>query len=139
MLIVQNCEDIVSFSREISKNYWPDDDHYVQVRKLALELFDGLSKLHQFGARERCWLECAAILHDIGLSKSRGGHHKKSAKLILNETQLPFTSQERRIIASICSLPSQRFAQTKSLYPGKSGPRNYSQDKGSFRLSSIGR
>jgi exopolyphosphatase/guanosine-5'-triphosphate,3'-diphosphate pyrophosphatase len=51
--------------------------------------------------RERCWLECAAILHDVGLSKSRGGHHKKSAKLILNDTLLPFTSQERRIIASI--------------------------------------
>jgi exopolyphosphatase/guanosine-5'-triphosphate,3'-diphosphate pyrophosphatase len=35
------------------------------------------------------------------LSKARRGHHKKSAELILNDTQLPFTSQERRIIASI--------------------------------------
>jgi exopolyphosphatase/guanosine-5'-triphosphate,3'-diphosphate pyrophosphatase len=98
---------------EISQKYWPDSEHYNQVRKSSLELFEGLSKLHHLGTRERCWLECAAILHDIGLSKARGGHHKESAKLILKDTQLPFTSQERRIIASIAryhrkALPNQR-------------------------------
>jgi exopolyphosphatase/pppGpp-phosphohydrolase len=66
-----------------------------------LGFFDGLIELHHLGMRERCWLECAAVLHDVGLSKAGGGHHKKSAKLILNDTQLPFTSQERRIIASV--------------------------------------
>jgi putative phosphoesterase len=99
--MIQDCKGAVQVSGEVSKNYWPEMEHCSQVSKLAMQLFDGLIVLHQLGMRERCWLECAAILHDIGLAKSRGGHHKKSAKLILNETKLPFTSQERRIIASI--------------------------------------
>ena len=99
--MIQDCKGSVQVSGEVSKNYWSDTEHFSQVSKLAMQLFDGLSGLHQLGTHERCWLECAAILHDIGLVKSRGGHHKESAKLILNETKLPFTSQERQIIASI--------------------------------------
>jgi len=98
---VQGCKEKVQICQDISSKYWPDTDHFQQVRKLALGLFDGLEKLHKLGMRERCWLECAAVLHDVGLSKSRGSHHKKSAQLILNDIRLPFTLQERRIIASI--------------------------------------
>ncbi len=119
-LMVQNCKEAVQVSQRISKRYWPDTDHYTQVTQLALGLFDELVKLHKLGTRERCLLECAAILHDIGLSKSRGGHHKKSAQLILNDAQLPFTSQERRIIASIAryhrrGLPKQSHYNLASL------------------------
>jgi putative phosphoesterase len=99
--MIDDCKAIVQVCQEISAKYWPDTNHFQQVRKLALGLFDGLIKLHNLGIRERCWLECAAVLHDFGLSKSASSHHKKSAKLILNEWQLPFTSHERRIIASI--------------------------------------
>jgi exopolyphosphatase/guanosine-5'-triphosphate,3'-diphosphate pyrophosphatase len=100
-LMVQNCKEMVKACRGISKKYWPDIDHFVQVSKFALKLFDCLINWHHLGMRERCWLECAAVLHDIGLSKCRGSHHKTSATLILNDTQLPFTSLERRIIANI--------------------------------------
>jgi putative phosphoesterase len=118
--MVQNPTEIIEVVDQISRKYWPDNEHYNQVSKIALELFDGLTKLHNLGMRERCWLECAAFLHDIGLSKARGGHHKKSAKLILNDTQLPFTSQERRIIASIAryhrkALPKQSHYNLKTL------------------------
>ncbi len=110
--MAQNCIRMSDSISEISTNYWPDNEHFTQVSKLGLKLFDELQKLHNLGLNERCWLECAAILHDIGLSKDRRGHHKKSAELILNDTQLPFTSQERRIIASIAryhrkALPKQ--------------------------------
>ncbi len=97
----QNCKETAKASEEVSKSYWQETDHFTQVTKLALAFFDQLQSLHNLGNRERCWLECAAVLHDIGLSQGNGGHHKKSAQLILNETQLPFTSKERRIIASI--------------------------------------
>ena len=98
---VKNCQETVKASQKISQTYWQDTEHYVQVSKLALAFFDGLSGLHQLGKRERCWLECAAVLHDVGLSEGTSGHHKTSMKLILNDTRLPFTSEERRIIASI--------------------------------------
>ena len=99
--MVQDCDATVQICKDTSAKYWSDTGHYEQVRKLALGLFDGLIKLHKLGIRERCWLECAAVLHDVGLSESRSNHHKKSAKIILNGVQLPFSSQERRIIASI--------------------------------------
>jgi len=118
--MVQNCKGIVEASKKISKIYWQDTEHYEQVTQLALGFFDGLINVHQLGKRERCWLECAAILHDVGLSKGIGGHHKESSKLILNDTQLPFTSQERRIVASIAryhrkGLPKQKHYNLASL------------------------
>ncbi len=114
------CREIVGASERIAQKYWPDTEHYSQVTKLALKLFDGLCRVHQLGKRERCWLECSAVLHDVGLSKSGGSHHKKSAKLILNDTQLPFTSGERRIIASIAryhrkGLPKQNHYNLAAL------------------------
>ena len=100
-VMVEKCGEMADASEEFSKSHWPDEEHYMQVTNLALGLFDGLTELHKLGVRERCWLECASILHDIGLSKSSGKHHKKSAELILNDTHLPFSSKERRVIASI--------------------------------------
>jgi len=88
-------------TRRVARKYWPDMKHSEQVRKLSLELFDALQDLHKLGKRERCWLECAAILHDIGLSQGQKSHHKKSLNLMLNDTRLPFTSIERRVIGNI--------------------------------------
>ena len=88
-------------SRRVAKKYWPDMKHSDQVKKLSLELFDALQDMHKLGKRERCWLECAAILHDMGLSRGPKAHQKNSLKLILNDTQLPFTSIERQVIGNI--------------------------------------
>lgn len=96
-----NCSLVMQSCRRVSEKYWPDIKHAEQVTKLSLELFDAFRNLHVLGDRERCWLECAAILHDAGLSQGPNAHHKNTLKLILNETQLPFTSNERRIIANI--------------------------------------
>jgi putative phosphoesterase len=117
--MTENCGETVQASEEVSQKYWPDVDHYRQVANMALGLFDGLASMHKLGKRERCWLEHAAILHDIGLSKG-AKHHKKSAQLILNDTQLPFPSQDRRIIASIAryhrkALPKPKHYNLASL------------------------
>ena len=82
--IAENCPEIVEASRIFALKCWPDSEHFSQVTKLALEIFDGLTTAHRLGFEERYWLECASILHDVGLSQSASGHHKKSAKLILN-------------------------------------------------------
>lgn len=94
------CTSITQSCRGVAEKYWPDMKHSEQVKKLSLELFDALQNLHNLGMRERCWLECAAVLHDIGLSQGANAHHKNTLKLILNETQLPFTSSERCVIAN---------------------------------------
>ncbi|MDR0372612.1 MAG: YfcE family phosphodiesterase [Nitrososphaerota archaeon] len=96
-----NCGAAVAACERFSGGLQSDIKHYQQVTRLALALFDELVGVHKLGKQERCWLECAAVLHDVGLSKDGGPHHKESMQLILNSTQLPFPSKERRIIASI--------------------------------------
>jgi exopolyphosphatase/guanosine-5'-triphosphate,3'-diphosphate pyrophosphatase len=95
--------------------------HCEQVRVLALELFDQLGALHNMGARERYWLECAALLHDIGLSSGIKGHHKQSLRIILDEGGLPFTSYERYLVGSIARyhrkvLPDKRHYNFAALF-----------------------
>ena len=111
--MLQNCKEIAKISQQVSKKYWEDTEHCEQVRKVALDLFDSLDSLHRLGKRERCWLGCAAILHDIGLSEGISGHHKKSMRLILNDTELQFTSEERRIVASIVRYHRRGFPRPK--------------------------
>jgi exopolyphosphatase/pppGpp-phosphohydrolase len=70
--------------------------------------------------RSRYWLECAALLHDIGLSRSQKGHHKSSLNIILNDPDLPFTHEERYIVGSIAryhrkALPNKKHFNLKPL------------------------
>ncbi len=99
--VIDNCKEIVEITKNVSKKYWSDSEHFEQVRKLALKIFDELQSIHKMERRERCWLEYAAILHDIGLSKGISSHHKKSLELILNNLQLPLASNDKRIVGSI--------------------------------------
>ena len=91
----------ISKVRKIAKSLISDNSHAEQSRKLALTTFDKTRRLHSMGRKERYWLECAAILHDIGLSRSRRGYHKSSLRLILNDLELPFTIKDRYMIGSI--------------------------------------
>ncbi len=63
------CQNLSKSSARIAEKYLEDMNHPCQVRNIALKIFDDLKNLHHLGKRERCWLECAALLHDIGLSK----------------------------------------------------------------------
>jgi putative phosphoesterase len=108
-----DCLKVAGNCRKISNEYWPDTAHYEQVRKLSFKIYDELQELHKLHGTERCWLECAAILHDIGLSQGTKGHNKESMKLILNDTRLPFASEERRIIASIVRYHRKRLPDKK--------------------------
>jgi putative phosphoesterase len=85
----------------IAKKFISDNSHAEQSRKLALMIFDKTRRLHSMGRKERYWLECAAILHEIGLSRSKRGYHKSSLRLILNDLELPFTFKDRYMIGSI--------------------------------------
>jgi len=107
------CTLMARNARRVAEKYWPDTKHSEQVRKLSLELFDALQDLHKFGKRERCWLECSAILHDIGLSQGSKAHHRSSLSLVLNETQLLFNSVEKRVIANIARYHRKGFPQNK--------------------------
>jgi putative phosphoesterase len=104
--------------RAEARTFTSDESHAEQDRKLALRIFDQTKQLHSLERKERYWLECAAILHDIGLSRGAKGHHKSTLRLILNDPQLPFTYHERYIIGSIAryhrkALPNKKHFNLK--------------------------
>lgn len=105
-LRIQQAEALlVSFGWEV--------EHCRHVRDLAVSLFDQLQPLHQLGPQERDILDAAALLHDIGWTVERTGHHKHSFDLIReHEARLPgFTDEQVELIATVAryhrkSLPS---------------------------------
>ena len=52
----------------VSKNYGQGPDHALQVSKLSLKIYEELVRLQLLSdsAEDRCILEAAAVLHDIG-------------------------------------------------------------------------
>jgi exopolyphosphatase/guanosine-5'-triphosphate,3'-diphosphate pyrophosphatase len=75
--------------------------HSLQSARLALNLFDVTTSLHGLGAREREWLEYAALLHDIGYSIQYRNHHKHAYYLITNADLDAFDQREIEIIAHV--------------------------------------
>jgi exopolyphosphatase / guanosine-5'-triphosphate,3'-diphosphate pyrophosphatase len=75
--------------------------HNQQTARLAVRLFDLTASLHGLGAREREWLEYAALLHDIGYSIHYKGHHKHAYYLITNAVLDAFDQREIEIIANV--------------------------------------
>jgi len=75
--------------------------HNRQTARLAVRLFDLTVSVHGLGAREREWLEYAALLHDIGYTIHYEGHHKHSYYLITNATLDAFDPREIEILAHV--------------------------------------
>jgi exopolyphosphatase/guanosine-5'-triphosphate,3'-diphosphate pyrophosphatase len=89
--------------------------HNLQSARLAVRLFDVTASLHGFGAREREWLEYAALLHDIGYSVHYKGHHKHAYYLIRNAVLDAFDQREIEIIANVARY--HRGATPKPRHP----------------------
>jgi exopolyphosphatase/guanosine-5'-triphosphate,3'-diphosphate pyrophosphatase len=77
-----------------------DSGHSAQVRRLALELFDGLASLHKLDNRQRLLLELAAWFHDSGYYISSGAHHKHSQYLV-RQMDLPGLSRKEVEMAAM--------------------------------------
>ena len=78
-----------------------EPEHSLQVRVLALQLFDQLKPLHGLTRGDRQMLEAAAIVHDIGFSIDELGHHKHSFRLIRKGRLPGFSPAQQEIIAHV--------------------------------------
>lgn len=99
-------------------------DHARHVTQLTLSLFDQFHVLglHNYGDEERELLEYAALLHDIGISVARSGHHRHSHYLIRHSELAGFTDEEIQIIANLAyfhrkSPPKRRHLHYQALSP----------------------
>jgi exopolyphosphatase/guanosine-5'-triphosphate,3'-diphosphate pyrophosphatase len=85
----------------LGRKYMFDEQHALQVAKLALSLFDQLHEVHRLGEKDRQILYAAAILHDIGIFISLNKHHKHSL-YIISQSELPgFSPVEMQMIANV--------------------------------------
>ncbi len=86
---------------EIGKKFKLEMKHAMQVKKLALSLFEQTKQLHKLGEREKSILEAAAILHDCGNYISYSKHHKHSYYLIKNSDFIGYGKEDVELIANV--------------------------------------
>ena len=90
-------------AQEILNKYSKSTSHSLEVRRLAMMIFDETSdKVHEMSNKQRTYLEAAALLHDIGYYIDAKGHNKHSMKIIIDEGIEGFTSLDEKIIGCIC-------------------------------------
>src|SRR5262249_4119154 len=77
------------------------EDHSRQVARLALEMFDQTTELHELDAHDRELLEYAALLHDIGEHVAHDGHHRHAAYLVQHGGLRGFAPREVALLAAL--------------------------------------
>lgn len=100
--------------------------HSLHVAGLALRLFDQTQRLHRLGQQERCWLEYAAVLHDIGYLINPRQHHKHAYYLIKHSGLGGLTADEIEVVANVAryhrrALPAFKHEGFGSLSPRLKG------------------
>lgn len=98
---------------EYARSCHHDEEHALQVAKLARDIIDALASIFSFGEKERQMLEAAALLHDVGYFISYSGHHKHTYHLVRHADLFGFTPREREIVAHVAryhrkSLPKKK-------------------------------
>lgn len=93
-------EHVIPSTRQLAERYRVDIKHAERTAAFALGLFDSLQKLHRLGPRQRLWLECAAILHDVGKAIHVADHHKH-AQYIIRHSPIVGLSTDERLMAAL--------------------------------------
>jgi exopolyphosphatase/guanosine-5'-triphosphate,3'-diphosphate pyrophosphatase len=109
---------------ELAERYSYYPAHAQQVARLSLALFDGTKRHHGLGAREREWLEYAALLHDVGTHIGYERHHKHSYYLIRHGGLRGFEPDEVETIALVAryhrqATPRKSHAEFAELSPAR--------------------
>lgn len=117
-------ENVIQACIQLARTLEYEAEHTHQVTRLALLLFDEMASLHKLGEKERYWLQCAGVLHDIGWVEGWKGHHKTSLRIIQTTQLLPLDNKERLIIGSIAryhrkALPDKAHDHFAVLEPGE--------------------
>ena len=81
--------------------YKVNEQHAVHVSSLALHMFDAWTNLHQLESRDRALLQCASLLHDIGISINYYDHSRHSSYLVENARLFGLTHREQILAAVV--------------------------------------
>jgi exopolyphosphatase/guanosine-5'-triphosphate,3'-diphosphate pyrophosphatase len=110
-LVVENV--LVHSKENMMRRYTFNERHARHIKKLSLEIFDGLSTAgFEFQLADRKILSTAALLHDIGTHIEYYDHHIHGFYLILNGRLEGLTNGERISVAYLVG--SHREASIKN-------------------------
>jgi len=93
---------------QLLAKFQSNDRHPLHVAHLALELFDGLGRVHGMGADERRLLHYAALLHDVGSTIRYDGHGEHSAYIIRNGSLRGLSEDEVAVVANVARYHGKR-------------------------------
>ena len=85
----------------LCKQYRVDLKAAEGVRRLVLQLFRELARVHTLPAEYEGWLSAAAMLNEAGTFVSRNGRHRHAYYIIANSEIFGFTPEQRKVIAAI--------------------------------------
>lgn len=88
-------------SADLASSWPPGFSHHQNVTRLSLMLFDGLVHVHHLSEQYRALLECAAMLHDIGMAGGKRKHRERSAGRIFSDESLPLDMADRSVVGLI--------------------------------------
>ncbi|MDE1162092.1 MAG: Ppx/GppA phosphatase family protein [Acidobacteriaceae bacterium] len=67
----------------------------------ALQIFDGLARVHELPQDYRLWLQAAAMMQDVGKFLNHQGHHRHTHYIIANSEIFGVSPEQRAIVAAI--------------------------------------
>lgn len=85
----------------LCRRYGWNEAHSAKVARLALELFDGTTVLHDLTTKDRELLELGALLHDVGEHVSKDAHERHTAYLIENGRLRGFSPEEIDVLSCL--------------------------------------
>jgi exopolyphosphatase/guanosine-5'-triphosphate,3'-diphosphate pyrophosphatase len=106
----------------LAKRFNYEQEHSLQIARLAEMIFDSLASKHNLDRSHRILLSAASLLHDIGYYISHEDHHKHSAYLIRNSELIGFSEEEQSVIAAVAryhrgALPKEKHPEMSVLSP----------------------
>lgn len=97
----RHAKEVFSGSVALGRRFSFDESHGVHVARLAENLFDELTPIHELNSDDRDILLAAAVLHDIGQRIGYKKHHKHSYYLI-SQSELPgFPKEKVELVANV--------------------------------------
>ena len=85
----------------VCKRYGIDQKKAEPVRAHAVQLFDGLAKVHDLPPEYRLWIQAAAMMYEVGKFMNHQGHHRHTQYIIANSEIFGFSPEQRQIVAAI--------------------------------------
>lgn len=93
--------NLLAEAKSLCSRFKLDRQYAANTAALAVQIFDQSHELHHLGQRERCLLEFAAWVHDIGAFINVRNRHKHTMYLIMSSDIAGLTQREKAMVANI--------------------------------------